>query len=91
MPELKRITFANGDHFLSLSATGFKVRAIKDLPSADWKTSAIHGSRHLLKNEEMVVDEIFINIYGLYLQGSNPRGQLVSLRPDDLHLFSETL
>lgn len=69
-----------------MDKTGFKVRATEDLADGDFKTSAIHGTRKLFKGEEMVVDEIFVNAFGLQVKGYNPRGQSINLEPRDLDL-----
>lgn len=83
---LRIITFANGQHPIPMNKTGFEVQATKNLVDGDFKTNAIHGSRELLEGERMVVDKIFVNAFGLYVQGSNPRGQIVNLMPIDLYL-----
>lgn len=94
MIPLGYLTFANGEYEFPVDrsgfiSTGFKVKAVKNLSCGDWKTTSIHGPRQLLKDEEMTVDEIFFNFYGIYVQGRNPRGQLLYLSPKDLHLVDK--
>ncbi|HEY9610508.1 hypothetical protein [Allocoleopsis sp.] len=84
---LRIITFANGRYPMSMDKINFKVQATQNLVDGDFKTNAIHGPRKLLKGEEMVVDKIFINAFGLHVQGSNPRRQIVNLMPIDLNLI----
>lgn len=83
---LRIITFSNGQYPMPIDKTGFEVRATKNLVDGDFKTNAIHGPRELLEGERMVVDKIFINAFGLHVQGRNPRGQIVNLMPVDLYL-----
>lgn len=85
--KLETIEFANGKY--PLPSPGFRVRATKTISDGDWKTAAIHGPRELLSGEEMIVDQSFTNFDGFWLQGTNPRGQLVSVQPCDVELIAD--
>ena len=80
----KSISFANGDFLVDLENPDFTVRAPQRLDDGDWKTASVKGWRYLLKDEEMVVTKTFVNAYGLFVSGKNPRGEQVDLEPRHL-------
>lgn len=80
----RTLTFANGDFLVDLENPSFVVRAPKDLADGDWKTAMIHGWTYLHKDEQMEVDKIFVNAYGLFVSGVNPRRKRVDLNPRDV-------
>ena len=80
------ILFANGLYAIDDDENiDGKITAAEDTQDQDFKTAAVHGTRSLLKGEELQSATVLLNFYGTYICGNNPRGEYLNLDPNKLN------